>query len=562
MRDAAPTTWILWIHASNAGRFELSIRDTLEQLKVPGWSEPKANVFQLFRSWLRDEQHGRWLIVLDNADNVSFLVEPPHAARQTQDGSDSAQSGERCIDYLPQCSHGSMIVTSRSSAAALKIVDQKGLISVGPMDEGHAVTLIEKKLEGRCHREEVLGLARAVDLIPLAMAQAAAYIRQRAPRCTVQQYVEKLEKNDKSRLSLLNRHEEDLRRDREASNSIIQTWEISFEHIREIRPSAADLLCLMSFFDNQAIPEALLRERDNDTEDRSSGDTSDGENNGDAGHDCDLDESDSDGDSTHNAVDDTSDIVDEAFEEDVAVLQSYSFVTAGVSTFQMHRLVQVATRTWLESHGQHERWGSQFVKNLADAFPFGAYEDWATCEPLFPHAMMALELRLVGTQAMIDQGVLMINSARFAQEKGVYAIAEKMGELAMRTLKQALGEGHPDWLSSINNLAITYSARGRWEEAEKLEILVVEARKKVLGKTHLDTLISINNLASTYWSQGRWEEAEELEIELLRTRRKVLGETHPDTLISMSNLASTFRDQGRWEEAEKLDIEVLASTLR
>jgi hypothetical protein len=53
-----------------------------------------------------------------------------------------------------------------------------------------------------------------------------------------------------------------LRRDREAKNSIITTWQISFDYIREIRPSAANLLSLMSFFDRQAIPEALLRSQD------------------------------------------------------------------------------------------------------------------------------------------------------------------------------------------------------------------------------------------------------------------------------------------------------------
>src|SRR6266480_5691355 len=51
----------------------------------------------------------------------------------------------------------------------------------------------------------------------------------------------------------------DLRRDEEASNSILCTWKISFERIREERPSAADLLSFMSFFNPQGIPEFLLR---------------------------------------------------------------------------------------------------------------------------------------------------------------------------------------------------------------------------------------------------------------------------------------------------------------
>lgn len=38
------------------------------------------------------------------------------------------------------------------------------------------------------------------------------------------------------------------------------TWIISFDRIREARLSATDMPSLMSFFDRQAIPEALLRE--------------------------------------------------------------------------------------------------------------------------------------------------------------------------------------------------------------------------------------------------------------------------------------------------------------
>ncbi|RYP69598.1 hypothetical protein DL770_008204 [Monosporascus sp. CRB-9-2] len=63
--------------------------------------------------------------------------------------------------------------------------------------------------------------------------------------------------------------------------------------------------------------------------------------------------------------------------------------------------------------------------------------------------------------------------------------------------------------------------------------------KKLLGEDHLDTLTSMNNLASTYSKQGRWKEAEELGVRTLKTRKRVLGEDHPDTLISMHNLTWT-----------------------
>lgn len=69
----------------------------------------------------------------------------------------------------------------------------------------------------------------------------------------MQQYVERLQEADRYGLSLLDHDTGDLRRDGEASNSIFLTWQISFEHIHTIRPSAADLLSPMSFFDRENI---------------------------------------------------------------------------------------------------------------------------------------------------------------------------------------------------------------------------------------------------------------------------------------------------------------------
>jgi len=147
----------------------------------------------------------------------------------------------------------------------MKITDKRSIIAVEPMGKKLAVELVRKKLGGEWRREDVVQLVEVLDRMPLAISQAAAYIDQRRPRCSVQQYVEKLLEADRSGLSLLDHDAGDLRRDREASNSIFLTWQISFEHIHTSRPFAADLLSLMSFFDRRSIPEALLRDGNSPT---------------------------------------------------------------------------------------------------------------------------------------------------------------------------------------------------------------------------------------------------------------------------------------------------------
>jgi hypothetical protein len=155
---------------------------------------------------------------------------------------------------VPQSQNGSILITSRSREAALKLIEPSDIITVEPMDEAHALALFKKKLGKQSESQDVAELAAALEFMPLAIAQAAAYISQRAPRYSVQQYLEEFRKSDRKKTSLLNHEGGQLRRDREANNSIIITWQISFDYILQTRPSAADLLSLMSFFDRQGIP--------------------------------------------------------------------------------------------------------------------------------------------------------------------------------------------------------------------------------------------------------------------------------------------------------------------
>ena len=106
-------------------------------------------------------------------------------------------------------------------------------------------------------RDDIIELAAALAHIPLAIVQATAYISKRASRCSVRQYLEQFQKSDRKETGLLNHEGGQLRRDREAKNSTIITWQISF--IRPTQPSAADLLSLTSFFEQSRISEALLK---------------------------------------------------------------------------------------------------------------------------------------------------------------------------------------------------------------------------------------------------------------------------------------------------------------
>ena len=64
-------------------------------------------------------------------------------------------------------------------------MEEGDIVAVEPMAESHALALFDKKLGLLNDSEVIAELAAALELMPLAIVQAAVYISQRAPRCLV-----------------------------------------------------------------------------------------------------------------------------------------------------------------------------------------------------------------------------------------------------------------------------------------------------------------------------------------------------------------------------------------
>jgi tetratricopeptide (TPR) repeat protein len=531
---------VFWVHASNAARFEQSCRDIANCVKISGRQKPQANIFQLVHDWLRSDRKGNWVLILDNVDDAGFLVEAQSTGQDGHIDSRGSEKARPLMEYLPQCPNGSILITTRSKSAALKVVEQRNIIIVEPMDRAEGLALFEKKLGWHDDGKDIVELAALLEFMPLAIVQAAAYVSQRVPRYSVRQYLQDFQRSDRKRTSLLNCDSEQLRRDREAKNSILVTWQISFDHIREIRPSAADLLSLMSFFDRQGIPEALLRIR---SERKDSGQ--------DQMQNADYSNDDED-DSLKSSVSD-------GFEDDIFTLRSYSFISINTdsTTFEMHRLVQLATREWLKAHKQQERWKAQFIKILSTELPTGEYKNWVKCQTLFPHALSAVVQQPEEEDSLRDWASILYKAAWYAWRLGKGVEAEKLSVQALKVRKRILGREHKDTLSSMGMVGLVYELRGKYDAAEPLSRETLQLKEKVLGKEHPDTLTSMNILALLLSSQGKYDAAEPLCRGTLQLREKVLGKEHPDTLTSMSILALLLSSQGKYDAAEPLYRETL-----
>ncbi|KAJ5784706.1 uncharacterized protein N7503_009918 [Penicillium pulvis] len=531
LQRQSPDTWILWVHASNVARCEKSLRELADRAKIP--HDHNTNIFQVVGAWLQDEIVGQWVLVLDNVDDDELLRKP-----LTMQSNDSTQPPLR---YLFQSSNGSIIVTSRNKGVALNIARHSDIIEVQPMNEAEALNLLQRKLSTFAEQKDMIQLVKALDYMPLAIVQAAAYITHHMPRCSVSKYLEKVQKSDQKAARLLDYEASLLHRDWEAKNSILVTWQISFDYIKQIQPSAADLLSLMSFYDRQGIQESLLRLQAS-------------QGNREISHlKRHAEESSEDEDTSSESE------ADNHFNDDITTLSYYALITVGEDNtfFTMHRLVQVTVRTWLKVHGQLEQWKEQFINHLYSEFPTGAYENWEKCRSLFPHIKSAESQRPRSEDSIQKWTSLLYRGAWYALDSGYIAESREMAYKSRAYRQKARGAEDEDTLTSTTILADIYRQEGLLEEAEQLHIQVMEARKTKLGADHPQTLSSIADLASTYRKQGRWDDAQQLDMQVLEGRKTKLGADHPDTLMSMANLSTIYWDQGRWGEAEQLQIHVL-----
>jgi len=410
--------------------------------------------------WLLDVRKGTWVLILDNVDDASFLVEAQSTGQDGQTKGIGSGNLRPLAAYLPQCSNGSILITTRSRDMALKLVEQRDIIEVEPMSKADALELFARKLGGGDSGDDATELVVVLEFMPLAIVQAAGYISQRAPRYSVREYFRDFQKNDRKRTSLLNREGGQLRRDREAKNSIIITWQISFDYIREIRPSAANLLSLMSFFDRQGIPETLLRSQEEQRTSRQD----QKENNDDSHTEFDAGYSDGDEDNGSGSS------VNDGFEDDLLALRNYSFISINTdgTTFEMHRLVQLATREWLKASKQEERWKQQFVRNLDAELPTGEFENQVKCQALFPHAQSAITQQPDEHDALRDWASILHKAAWYAWRMGKAVEAEIMSVQAMKVRKRILGQEHSDTLDSMGIVGLVYVLRGKYDAAEPL----------------------------------------------------------------------------------------------
>jgi hypothetical protein len=316
---------------------EHAYRDIGIRLRIPGVTDDNTDVKKLVRDALSSADSSRWLMIVDNADHRDVLL-----ANVTE----SNGTPSRLSDYLPRSDKGAILFATRSREMAHTLTS--GLVlALNTLDNTGTKELLSRRLANRTLHNDDASIKELLDLLthlPRAIVQAAAFMNNNDVSVTayVQMLLEAEAENE-----LLSEIFVDQDRYEGLDSTIAKTWHISFEQIRKRNPNAAGMLSLIACIDRVNIPQSL-----------SAGKMS---------------------------------LVQQT--KALGTLTGYAFLTERQQTsqvprfdrsFDMHRLVHLASEWWLKKFQQREAWAGTALHHLNELVPYGGHENrkvWSTYLP-------------------------------------------------------------------------------------------------------------------------------------------------------------------------------------
>ena len=441
-----------------------------------------------------------------------------------------------------------------------RLVDGRGVISVSALDTEEGRGLVCKRLQDDdLDGDDVERLLQTLDHVPLAISQATAFMQENS--LGVKEYLEILLKGDAELNDLLHEEYHDPARDPEIHNSIFRTWRISFEQILEQSPRAAEILFLIAVLDRQSVPKSLLEKE--------------GEN-------------------------------PVKFSKALGTIQAFSLISAerGGGVYEMHRLVHLFVRKWLDAEGKRAHWEEEGLILLDARLPWDWDQLKATFESLRPHAEAILYKSVTRQPSDIRRADLLERLAIYENSFGRHTAANrkftealdihilKYGPLGVKSLsilngyastlswcgqpgraemvyRRALevvekkyGSADEVTLSYLTGLALVLEMTGKKEEARSIHIRVLQLRRQTLGSGHLDILRSERCVAYFSCEMGQDEEAERLYRQVLPALEELVGPSHDEVVSCRYGLVRALRLQDKLEEAERLARNLVDITIR
>ena len=493
-KENQPDHSVFWVPVMSDESFEQAYTELGRRLNVQinkNDDDPKESV----RRHLESEGAGKWLLIVDNADDVKILDRHGGIGK-----------------YLPQYENGLILFTTRlrSVAVAAAGSDVVELPEMTPIEATSFFrkSLINKSLlDDKGPRDE---LFEELTYLPLAIAQAAAYLN--LTQLSVKKYLERLRRTEQSLVNLMSQEFSDDTRYPECRNAVATTWLVSFDQIRRTSGTAAKLLCFLSCVERQDIPQSMLPGSPP-------------------------------GEDVETAID---------------VLCGYAFLVrrGDDDIFNMHRLVHIAIRVWVRKQNAVEEMQSNAIQHLASIFPRSNKANRLLWREYLPHALCALRKSKEyedkeKSDLSYRVGCCLIADRRF--KEAIVALEE-----TYRWREGYLHEEDHSRLASEHQLARAYLDNRQIKEAIEIFEYVVGIRKKTLAEEDHARLTSEHELARAYLNNQQIKEAIEMLEHVVTIRKKTLAEEDHSRLVSEHELARAYLNNQQIKEAIEMLEHIMA----
>ncbi|KAF4982121.1 hypothetical protein FZEAL_2181 [Fusarium zealandicum] len=410
VQETYPKTSVFWVHASSLERFRQGYSSIAKKCQLPGHDD---NVLSMVKDWLESESSKKWLMIIDNADDMElFFTQPGEKPTNPPAG-----LREELSQYIPHCAHGTVLITTRDMQVGLELTKGKLPIEVNRMDDSEATQLLSQGLQGMDEPfDELVQLSSRLEFLPLALVQASAFIQEN--KISVKEYVELLDTSQKNLIDLLSEEFETVGREDEAPRAVAETWMLSFQQIERQHPFAGELLSLMSLFDRQAIPMEFLE--------------------------------------FYNKEKKTDEIRGKIqLLKALGVLKAFCFIKGDKGGgYNMPRLVQLVNRAWLARNGKMQHFARWALLAVSDYYPYGSFESLDSCAAYLSHAHSVLKADGFDSEEdKLVKASLLHRMGALYSFQGRYADAEKLQLEAMSIRKKLLGEEHPETLIVTSDFA-------------------------------------------------------------------------------------------------------------
>ena len=244
---------IFWISGESNMTFQSSVREMALEMQITSPESDFSFTLMKALAWLK-KQSKMWCLVVDNLDQLEMSEDMRKLLR----------------GKWKQGSRGHVIITTRREPREILKetgIEEKSCIELKRLTQEQSVEFLRKKT-GRTEGEdsEVSELANELSGLPLALDQAAAYIRYLSCSISdyVKQYREQIEKLELLKKMKAQEPDEYTSPDRLAVHT---TWLMNFEHItnsksydKEIRVVATLLMEIFAFLGPDDIPREVFNE--------------------------------------------------------------------------------------------------------------------------------------------------------------------------------------------------------------------------------------------------------------------------------------------------------------